>query len=186
MRRLLFITVFLFTAAVLSSGGLRADQNDARLDSLFGNLQQTTSSNDAADYINQIWQIWTVHNDPDVNNQMDVDMLAMSRNDLTTALGVFSTIVNADPDFAEGWNKRATVYYLMGRVPESLQDVEATLLLEPRHFGALSGRGLLYSAAGDYRNALQAFEEAIGVNPFMPSIQQRIEMLKKKISETDI
>ena len=164
----------------------QADQNDPRLDILFGHLQRTTSQSEASDYTDQIWRIWTQHGDTELNEQMTIGQAAMSVNRLVTALGVFSTIINADPDFAEGWNKRATVYYLMGKVPESLEDVEHTLALEPRHFGALSGRGLLYMETGDYSLAIQAFEEALAVNPFLPSLERRINQLKSIIGESEI
>ncbi len=186
MRRLLFILVILVMSGAATLLSARADQNDPRLDTLFGNLQTTGSTSEAAGYVEQIWQIWIEHKDPGVNDRMALGIDAMSRNDLGTALGVFNSIVESNPAFAEGWNKRATVYYLMGQVPESLEDVEVTLNLEPRHFGALSGRGLLYSATGDYPDALRAFEEAVAVNPFLASIQQRIDMLKSMIGESEI
>jgi tetratricopeptide (TPR) repeat protein len=182
MRQFLFLG---FIVALSGSVPAWADQNDPRLDTLFGNLQRTSSPSEAADVTEQIWDIWVVHENPDLNDQMIVGMRAMSVNRLVTALGIFNSIINADPTFAEGWNKRATVYYLMGKVAESLEDVEQTLSLEPRHFGALSGRGLLYTDTGDYPNALLAFEEALAVNPFMSSIEQRIQMLKTMIGESE-
>ncbi|MFQ5902310.1 MAG: tetratricopeptide repeat protein [Candidatus Binatia bacterium] len=105
----------------------------------------------------------------------------MSRRNYEEALVSFNKVVEADPDFAEGWNKRATVYYLMGEFVASVRDIERTLTLEPRHFGALSGLGLIYLALGEDRLALEAFEAALKVNPHLPGAQAHAEEVRWRL-----
>jgi tetratricopeptide (TPR) repeat protein len=105
----------------------------------------------------------------------------MQRQDLDAALDRFDQMVKYAPDFAEGWNKRATVYYMRGEYPESVADIERVLELEPRHFGALSGLGMIYEELDRKEQALRAFEAALQANPFLPGAKQQIEILKKQI-----
>ena len=91
----------------------------------------------------------------------------MSRRDYGSALETFEVMVGLAPDFAEGWNKRATVHWLLGNYQDSLDDIDKTLALEPRHFGALSGRGLVYINLEEWELALQAFDDALDVYPQM-------------------
>ncbi|MGH6892472.1 MAG: tetratricopeptide repeat protein, partial [Dongiaceae bacterium] len=94
---------------------------------------------------------------------------------------LFDKMIEVAPDFSEGWNKRATVLYLIGEYGRSRADVAKTLELEPRHFGALSGLGLIYIAEGDDEKALEAFRRALTVNPTMPGPQRWVEELKAKV-----
>ncbi|MEO0619007.1 MAG: tetratricopeptide repeat protein, partial [Pseudomonadota bacterium] len=84
-------------------------------------------------------------------------------------------LVKAAPDYAEAWNKRATVNYMVGRLDESLSDIERTLELEPRHFGALSGRALVLTDKGDKKGALAAIEQAMRIHPFLRGAKRIIE-----------
>ena len=90
------------------------------------------------------------------------------------------------PDFAEGWNKRATVHYLMGNYDKSLSDVAKTLALEPRHFGALSGRGLIYIELEDEKRALEAFEEALAIHPNLVSAAINAKALRERLRKREI
>ena len=112
---------------------------------------------------------------------MGLGVNAMARADYSTALDLFNKMVEVAPNFSEGWNKRATVYYLMGEYEQSRADVAKTLELEPRHFGALSGLGLIDLAEGQNDKALDAFRRALKVNPTMPGPQHWIEELKTKV-----
>ena len=95
-------------------------------------------------------------------------------------------MVNYDPDFAEGWNKRATVLYFLGRFEESIADIQKVLVLEKRHFGALSGLGLCYEALGDEEAALEAYLRALQVNPHLQFLPEKIERLRKNIRRRNI
>ena len=159
---------------------LSADQNDERLELLFSQLKSIEHVEDARPVEAQIWNIWTESGRNDIDNLMDSGIRAMSSRDLETALEKFDQIVQQLPEFAEGWNKRATVYYLMDRLDESVKDVQKTLALEPRHFGAISGMGLIFMQVGDDVAALQAFEDVLKIYPSSISARIHIENLNKK------
>lgn len=103
----------------------------------------------------------------------------MRRSDYGDAVSIYTRVIAIDPDFAEGWNRRATIYYLMGEYDLSTQDVEKTLALEPRHFGALSGQGLIYLRQEKPARAVEYFRQALDVNPHMRNIRHNLESLEK-------
>lgn len=177
MRRILIALSLL--ASVTATAG--ADQRDARLPALFDKLKSAESLEAAQPVEAEIWTIWSQSEDDDVNLLMGLGVNAMAREDYGTALELFDKMVEVAPDFAEGWNKRATVLYLVGEFERSHADVETVLKLEPRHFGALSGLGLLYIAEGDAERALDAFRRALAVNPTMPGPQRWVEELKQSV-----
>jgi tetratricopeptide (TPR) repeat protein len=102
-------------------------------------------------------------------------------SDNEAALEHFTRVIEALPDFAEGWNKRATVNYLLGRFDASVIDIQKTLTLEPRHFGALSGMALINLSLDREREALKAFEAAMRVHPNLPGAETHIRELREKI-----
>ena len=95
------------------------------------------------------------------------------------ALAILNRLTGAYPDFAEAWNKRATLHFLMGNYDASLADIDKVLDLEPRHFGALSGRGMIHQRQKNYGAAISAFEEALAINPNMPSVKEAVKALEK-------
>ena len=97
------------------------------------------------------------------------------------ALAAFEDIIKRAPGFAEGWNKRSTLFYLAGEHHRSKADAKKTLELEPRHFGALSGLGLIHLAHGEEEMALEAFEKAILIHPFVAGANIQIQDLRKKL-----
>jgi tetratricopeptide (TPR) repeat protein len=110
----------------------------------------------------------------------------MARRDYAAALVAFDRTVTLAPGFAQGWNKRATVLYLLGQYEQSLLDCDKVLELEPRHFGALSGMGLIYMALDEPELALEAFERALAVDPTMPGPRHNAEALRQSIKDRDI
>jgi tetratricopeptide (TPR) repeat protein len=166
---------------VSGAGVASADQKDPRLDQLFGQLQVVGTRQEAHLVEQLIWAVWLESDSDTVNLLVERGLRAMSDGDLETALGVFDNVVDIAPDYAEGWNKRATVYFLMGRYRESIADVEKTLALEPRHFGALSGLGMIHGQLQDPAGALDAFERALAVNPHLPQAKALVPQLKKKV-----
>lgn len=157
-----------------------ADQTDPRLDALFSRLQTTDDANDAARVTNLIWTIWHQSADDRMNDLMRRGLAEMSAQDYPAAVKTFSEMIDLDARFAEAWNKRATVHYLMGDFRASVKDIDKTLELEPRHFGALSGLGLIMVAMGNDEAAISAFEATLAVHPFAEGAQQNLEALRER------
>ena len=170
----------------LTAGPVTADQDDARLDPLFRGLLATEDAAAAQQAEASIWRIWLEHEDTAVSLLMRDGVAAMDRGDNRAALEDFDQIVRIAPDFAEGWNKRATAHYLLGNYDESLADIDETLAREPRHFGALSGRGLVYAAQEELEKALESFEAALEVNPHMAGAKINAEAIRKRIEGQSI
>ncbi len=163
-----------------------ADQDDPRLDRLFEQLYHAPDPVVARAVEHAIWNIWLSSDDDVINALMAEGVAAMQRRDYPAALRSFDSMVELAPDFAEGWNKRATLYYLMGAYQNSLNDIVRTLELEPRHFGALSGRGMILHDLGRNEEALTAFEAALDVNPQMPGARVNVEALRKLLEDSAI
>ena len=156
-------------------------QDDPRLDTLFGKLKSTRDVTEAYEVEQEIWSVWLVSGDDRADAIIAKGLRAMTLRDYDTALGAFDEIVRLVPNFAEGWNKRATVYYLLGNYKASTADIETALALEPRHFGALTGLGLIRLAQGDDAKALEAFEAALEVHPHLPGADSHIKELRQRI-----
>ena len=161
------IRVLALVTATLLPQFAAADQNDPRLDRLFAVIQTTEQTRQARAAEQAIWAIWFENDRPELADIMARGVDAMRENRLTDALSDFSQLVAVAPDFAEAWNRRATVHYLLGNLDESISDVEETLALEPRHFGALSGLGQIQMLKEDEAAALVAFEQALEMNPHL-------------------
>ena len=116
-----------------------ADQNDPRLEVFFKNLKTSISLKKVSSIEIQIWKIWLEHHNPKVKNSMFLGIAAMNNRQFEKALGYFRLLTEIEPDFAEGWNKRATVAYALGDLDASVLDIQKTIALEPRHFGAMAG-----------------------------------------------
>jgi tetratricopeptide (TPR) repeat protein len=154
------------------------------LDALFDLLCRASDPGDRADAEQRIWAIWSGHQDPDAASAMQGVIAAFETGDSTTADRELNMMVDRWPNWAEAWNKRATLRFIEERDADSLDDIERTLELEPRHFGALGGFGQICLRAGDSDSALLAFEHAISVNPNMDSIRQAAEVLRKQNPRT--
>lgn len=169
---------------LLLLGGSRAavaDQADHRLDVLFEQLR-SGGARQALAVEQKIWQIWIASDDWVAKQLMRQGIGAMAKDDLEAARQVFDRLIDRSPGFAEGWNKRATVHYLMGDYQASVLDIQRTLELEPRHFGALSGLGLIYDAIEEPSAALRSFEAALAIHPHLAGTRQRIGELRRELS----
>lgn len=155
-----------------------ADQTDPRLADLFSRLQTTDDATDAAVATNLIWAIWHQSDDDRINDLMRQGLTQMSSRDYADAVATFSEMIDLNAGFAEAWNKRATIHYLMGDYGASVKDIDRTLELEPRHFGALSGLGLIMVAMENEEAAIAAFEATLAVNPFAAGAEQNLEALR--------
>lgn len=154
-----------------------ADQNDPRLNELFNELHLTRDLQRGDSLTGEIWEIWIETEDPIVEEFLSQAMVAMGANDLTLALKYLNQVVGEAPQFAEGWNKRATVYYLMGEYENSIQDIRETLLLEPRHFGAIAGLGWILLQQREYAMAERVLNRALSVNPFLMNVRRQLDRL---------
>jgi tetratricopeptide (TPR) repeat protein len=175
--RLALALLFLGLALPPAAAGPREDQ----LDKMFARLKETTSEAEASALTQAIWILWTTSEDSNVNDMMRRGIRLMNIQNFAEALEIFDRMVKYAPEFAEGWNKRATVHYMLGNFAESVADIQKTLALEPRHFGALSGLGMINVELDREADALKAFEAALKANPFLPGARQQIQELRKKL-----
>lgn len=181
MARLLAVLWWSAAIGLALMAQAAADQTDLRLEGLFARLHATLSRADAAAAQQRIWQIWVQSDDPVANRLMQGGIQAMTTGQEALALEYFDRLVERAPGFAEAWNKRATVHYLLEDYRASVFDIQRTLELEPRHFGALSGLGMIYDAIGEPAAALRSFEAAIAINPYLDGTRQRIEALRRQL-----
>jgi tetratricopeptide (TPR) repeat protein len=187
MRRVSAVLVASLLGLLIGTAvAARADQADPRLDGLFRELRTVTGYLKARNIEREIWSIWTTSSHPEINRLMSAGIDAMAMRDYRNALKEFTRIVEAAPDFAEGWNKRATVLWLIGDYEGSLADVDRTLALEPRHFGALAGLGHIHAALDEDEAAIAAYEKALAINPHMPGVIDSIEQLKRRLRDKEI
>ena len=169
---------------IIMGWGLPAagDQTDPALDRLFTELARTTSHAEAEQLTSEIWTRWIASDgDADADRLMQSGMALMSRGVLDGAEQIFSQLVYKRPDFAEAWNKRATVRFLLGDDTGSRRDIARVIDLEPRHFGALSGLGMISLRNGDPAGALQAFEAALQVNPHLEQAMDVARQLRQQL-----
>ena len=173
-------------AGLLLTSPVLGRQDDPRLSDLFATLKTQEDPRAVKMLETAIWGVWMQSGSDTVDLLLNRGTQAMGAGDYPTALQLFTSIVELDPNFAEGWNKRATLFYLMGAYDRSTADVEKTLALEPRHFGALSGLGMINMQLGKEKEALDAFEKALAVNPHMEAIKSEAARLKKKLEGSRI
>jgi tetratricopeptide (TPR) repeat protein len=125
-----------------------------------------------------MWQVWSRSGDAAVDRLLASGIEQMSAREGELAVQTFTEVIRRRPDFAEGWNKRATVYYLLGEYQKSLADCDEVMKRNPYHFGALSGYGMIYLQLDQPAKALDYFQRALKVNPNLDSINETVEMLK--------
>ena len=180
MSKLLSIIIFLF----LSTTSAKSDQNDPRLNNLFKKLNETENQEEISDLIKNIWDIWYEVDDPKVIEYFEKGIQAMRIRNYPLAVRFFNNLIEKDPNFAEAWNKRATVYFMMGDFDKSMQDIIKTLELEPRHFGALDGMGLIFIHQGQYQPAIDVYDKMLEIFPFSIKTMEKKESLKSIISQS--
>lgn len=185
-RNLAFGAVTALSACLAGMAGVSADQTDPRLPRLFDRLRSSEQPAEARTIELMIWTIWNESGRPDLDALLQAGEAAMALEDFAAAKEKFDAAIKVRPDFAEAWNKRATMFYLAGGYPESLQDIEKVLELEPRHFGALSGLGLVNLALSREEAALDAFERVLSLYPTNDAARHNIEVIEERMRENDI
>lgn len=128
-----------------------------------------------------IWQVWSRSGDPEIDALFQRGIEQMNEGAHEPAIKTFTEIIERKSEFAEGWNKRATVYYVAGEYEKSLADCEEVIKRNPSHFGALSGFGLNYLRLGHLERAIEYFERALAVNPNMDRVKATVEQLKRQL-----
>ncbi len=126
-----------------------------------------------------LWAMWTHSGNAQVDRLFKEGVRQMEQGAIAQALRTFTEVIRLKPDFVEGWNKRATVYFFAGEIEKSLADCDEVIKRNPNHFGALSGYGLIHSHRGDHQRALDFYRKALEVNPTMDGVRQNIQMLEK-------
>jgi tetratricopeptide (TPR) repeat protein len=156
-----------------------ADQNAEELPSLFDQLLNETNAQSSQFIEGQIWQHWLDAPDRNSATLMFQISNAMAARRFDIALPLCNQLVDSSPDFAEGWNKRATVHYLMGNNANSVADIRETIRLEPRHFGAISGLGMIFLREKNFPAAIKAFEQVLEITPASINAKRSIESVRK-------
>ena len=130
-----------------------------------------------------LWAIWTRSGDPEIDALMARGVEELEHENHKAAIATFSQIVKKKPDFAEGWNKRATAYYLAGDFKRSIADCDEVLKRNPRHFGTLSGLGQIYYRMDDYEKSIEWYRKALEVNPNMGGVELNLKALESMVKE---
>jgi tetratricopeptide (TPR) repeat protein len=130
-----------------------------------------------------LWAIWHRSGDPAIDSLLAQGIALMQSGRLPESVAVFSDVIARAPAFAEGWNKRATAYYLMGELDRSLADCEEVVKRNPVHFGALSGFGLIYLQKEDLPKAAEYFEKALAVDPTLTQVEAVLERIREVLRQ---
>ena len=130
-----------------------------------------------------IWELWQAHTDPSLHERMQNAIGSMTRNHFKDSLAQLDTLVADAPGWAEAWNKRATVRYYRDNLIGSIADIKETLVLEPRHFGALSGLGMIQMRLQDYSEALSTYESLQKIHPNSQDVGRILPALRQQISQ---
>jgi thioredoxin-like negative regulator of GroEL len=161
-----------------------AARTQRRLSAAFAMLAQTTDALAAGEAEDLIWALWTSHDDGEAEAQLDCAIRHIAAREFPPALTLLDALLAQRPDYVEAWNKRATLYFLMQRDRESVDDIIRTLELEPRHFGALCGLAQICLRHGRRGEALAAFEAALMINPHMAGPRAAVEALSGEFGST--
>src|ERR1700687_3893454 len=156
------------------------------LDFLFGALKAAPDEVSAKHVEARIWALWMQTPSDTAALLMVRAKAAMDVQQMDVALKLLDAVVKLRPDYVEGWNRRATLYYLQNDYTHSLEDIEQVLVREPRHFGALAGLGLIMQDLGDEKRALDAFRKALAINPYLDKVPELVKTLTEKVEGRDI
>ena len=177
----------IFLSLIFSTSLFADDNHQKEIDRLFIQLKSAIDFENSKKIEDRIWKLWVTHPSKNGLTKLLADgSSAMMDNKLETAYDKFTEVIELDPNWAEAWNKRATVLYLMGKYELSQADIDKVLQLEKRHFGALSGQGLVQSALKNYQKAIDSYIEAHKVHPNMKSPLIMIEQLQMQIKKESI
>jgi tetratricopeptide (TPR) repeat protein len=175
----ILVIIFLF----LSTSVLTANERDDQLDKLFYELKKNVSSSSSS-IARQIWTLWSTHpTDQKLTSMLDEGSRLVQDQKLISAIDVFTEVIEMDSSWAEAWNKRATVFYMIGEFQKSQDDIDKVLELEKRHFGALAGQGLVNIQLKNYEKAILSYKKAQEIYPSMQSPKTMIKQIENLIKQ---
>jgi tetratricopeptide (TPR) repeat protein len=177
---------FLAIPALLSLFLALPAAGQTALDTLFEKLQETENPIEARQVERKIWEAWGKSESDTLDALMQGGMAVMEKGDHKRAIEIFTAMIELKPDFAEAYNKRATVRFLAGDYAGSVADIERTLKLEPRHFGALSGLGLIMERLNNLDEALKAYRRALAANPHLADGRDKLKELRRRIDAREL
>ena len=179
-----FFLIFLFY--LFSQTSTFANERDVRLNQLFNELKVNKSK--VSSIIEQeIWKIWSTHpSDAKLTARLEEGSQFLRNQQLTKAIEIFTEVINLDQNWAEAWNKRATVFYMMGKFKQSQEDIDKVLALEARHFGALAGQGLVNIQLKNYEKAILSYQQVKEIYPSMRSPEIMIRRIEELIKQQTI
>ena len=178
--------IFLFSFIILNFSQLTANERNIELNNLFEKLKDDNPVL-TFEVEQEIWKIWSTHpKDKNLTQMLSEGSDLVNNNKLNDAVRVFTKVIKLDPDWAEAWNKRATVLYLLGEFQKSQNDIDKVLKLEKRHFGALAGQGLVNIQLKNYEKAIMSYEKAQKIYPTMKSPKIMIKEIKELIKQQSI
>ena len=159
-----------------------APTKQGRLDQLFAELKRERNEKAAERIAGRIWNEWNQSGSASIDLMMQWAQKATEDQKFDVALDFLDQVVTLKPDFAEGWNRRATVHFLMKNYGKSMADIDRTLALEPRHFGALSGLARIMAETGHKQSALEAWQKVLAIYPMMRSAQNQVSTLSEELA----
>ena len=182
MKRLIFIFLFYLFSQTSSF----SNERDVRLDQLFNELK-VNKSKVASTIEQEIWKIWSTHpTDAKLTARLEEGTQFLKDQKFLKAIEIFTEVINFDQNWAEAWNKRATVFYLIGEFKKSQNDIDKVLAIEARHFGALAGQGLVNIQLKNYEKAILSYEQAKEIHPSMQSPEVMIRQIEELIKQQTI
>ena len=171
---------------ILVDSNLSANEKNTKLDKLFNELK-INNVKVAAMIEQEIWSLWSTHpTDQKLTARLEEGSMFVRNQQLTKARDIFTEVINIDQNWAEAWNKRATVLYMMGEFQKSQDDIDKVLALEARHFGALAGQGLVNIQLKNYEKAIRSYEQAQEIYPAMRSPKIMIKQIEELMKQQTI
>jgi tetratricopeptide (TPR) repeat protein len=158
----------------------------SNLDTLFKALKIAPDDASARAIESRIWAVWTISGSDTCNLLMARVKVATEAKDYDLALKLLGAVIEIKPDYVEAWNQRATIYYLKNDYAHAIADIGEVLAREPRHFGALSGLGLMLQELGDDKDALHAYRDALKIDPHLENVPDAVKELTVKVEGRDI
>ena len=181
MKRIKFLIIIILNIVFFSN--TFADERSQQLDGLFKELKTGEMLSNLT-IEQKIWKIWSTHpKDENLTKLLQNGSDLVSKKKFFESIDIFTKVINFDPSWAEAWNKRATVFYLIGEFQKSQNDIDKVLELENRHFGALAGQGLVNIKLKNYEKAIESYKRALEIYPTMQSPEIMIKQIEEIIKE---